>query len=93
MNVMTRRIVLVVLITLCGLTSAWADLEDGEAAYHRGDYATALREFLPLGRAGDMDAQFYLGTLYEHGMGGQPNYVEAIRWYMMAAEQGDPEAQ
>ncbi len=31
-----------------GLTApAWAGLDEAEAAYHRGDYATALRELRP----------------------------------------------
>ena len=28
--------------------SAWADYNDAMAAYERGDYATALKEFRPL---------------------------------------------
>ncbi len=32
-----------------GLTApAWAGFDEGLAAYNRGDYATALREFRPL---------------------------------------------
>ena len=27
---------------------AWADFDAGLAAYHRGDFATALKEWLPL---------------------------------------------
>ena len=90
---MMRRLLVAAVLTLLPLMSAHADFEAGEAAYQRGDYATAYREFLPLARGGDVDAQFYLGTLYEGGMGGQPNYVEAIRWYTLAAEQGDAAAQ
>ena len=32
--------------------SAWADFDDGLAAYQRGDYATALKEFRPLAEQG-----------------------------------------
>ena len=37
--------------------SAWADFDDGGAAYERGDYATALKEFRPLAEQGDARAQ------------------------------------
>ena len=37
--------------------SAWADFDDGVAAYKRGDYATAYREFLPLAEQGHAQAQ------------------------------------
>ncbi len=47
--------------------SAWAGLDEGVAAFKRGDYATALREFRVLAAQGDADAQFNLGTMYEKG--------------------------
>ena len=37
--------------------SAWADWDDGFAAYQRGDYETAYREFLPLAEQGHPQAQ------------------------------------
>ena len=37
--------------------SAWADFDDGEAAYRRGDLATAFQEWLPLAEQGDARAQ------------------------------------
>ncbi len=48
-----------------GLTApAWAGLDEGVAAYHRGDYATALREWRPLAEQGDADAEYNLGLMY-----------------------------
>ncbi len=36
-----------------GLTApAWAGFDEGEEAYKRGDYATALREWRPLAERG-----------------------------------------
>ena len=49
--------------------SAWADYADGLAAYKRGDYATALQEWLPLGEQGDALAQQYLSNMYATGRG------------------------
>jgi hypothetical protein len=44
--------------------------------------------------AGDSEAQFTLGKNYEAGRGGlRRDYVEAERWYRLAAQQGDPYAQ
>ena len=37
--------------------SAWADFDDGWAAYERGDYATAFQEFLPYAEQGNAKAQ------------------------------------
>src|SRR6476659_8327251 len=42
-------------------------LEDGEAAFKRGDYATALRLWRPLANQGDARAQYYLGAIYANG--------------------------
>jgi TPR repeat protein len=43
---------------------------------------------------GDAEAEFNLGKNYEAGRGGlKKDYAEAERWYLRAAEQGDPFAQ
>ena len=72
---------------------ARAGFDEGLAAYNRGDYATALREFRPLAEHGDADAQFYLGFMYRRGVGVTLDYAEAVRWFRMAAEKGDANAQ
>ena len=43
--------------------SASADFQKGYTAYTSGDYATALREWKPLAKQGDADAQHNLGVL------------------------------
>jgi TPR repeat protein len=42
---------------------------------------------------GDVDSQFWLGTGYEQGWFGNPNFKEALKWLHRAAERGDPDAQ
>ena len=42
---------------------------------------------------GDPNAQYLLGSLYEHGQGVPQSLQEAIKWYRKAAEQGNPNAQ
>jgi uncharacterized protein len=68
-------------------------LEDGIAAYQRGDFATALQLFQPLAERGDASAQCNLGVMYEQGRGVAQNYREAMRWFRLAAVQGNASAQ
>lgn len=42
---------------------------------------------------GNADAQYNIGTMYFYGKGVSQDYVEAMRWYRMAADQGDSSAQ
>ncbi len=69
--------------------------EDCAAAYdERKDFAEALRLCRPLAEQGDFTGQYYLGVLYDEGLGGLPkDYREAVKWYRKAADQGDPDAQ
>ena len=73
-----------------GLTApAWAGFDEGVAAYKRGDYATALREWRPLAKQGNAIAQSNLGFMYGKGLGVTQDYAEAVKWFRKAAEQGD----
>ncbi|MEE8606805.1 MAG: tetratricopeptide repeat protein [Nitrospiraceae bacterium] len=77
-----------------GLTApAWASLDEGLAAYQRGDYATALREWRPLAEQGVAEAQSRLGFMYTFGEGVSQDHAEAVKWYRKAAEQGYAKAQ
>lgn len=68
-------------------------LEDGQAAYDRKEYTTALRLWRPLAEKGIARAQNNLGVMYENGKGVRQNINEALKWYRLAAEQGYPGAQ
>ncbi len=77
-----------------GLTApGWAGYGEGFAAYQRGDYATALREWRPLAEQGNANAQTNLGFMYDKGQGVPQDYAEAVKWYRKAAEQGNASAQ
>ncbi len=95
----TPKAKLALIVALCagftlGLAApAWAGFDEGVAAYKRGDYATAIREWRPLAEQGDAEAQFFLGLMYYIGKGVTQDYAEAMRWYRKAAEQGHAEAQ
>jgi hypothetical protein len=89
-----RRIAatLVAVALLFSAGSAWADLEDAGAAYDRGDYETAIREYRPLAEKGEASAQAQLGWMYENGEGVPENDVELVKWFRKAAEQGHEDA-
>jgi TPR repeat protein len=77
---------------LAGLALA-GPLEDGQAAYTRGDFATALSLWQPLADQGNAEAQLGVGRLYDNGEGVTQDYAAAMKWYRAAADQGSPEAQ
>ena len=70
-----------------------ADLQVGEEALDRGDYATALGELRPLAEQGNARAQQLLGSIYFGGKGVSQDYAEAVKWWHLAAERGSVEAQ
>jgi uncharacterized protein YbaP (TraB family) len=70
-----------------------ADLDAGFAAYQRGDYATAYREFKALAGQGDAAGQYNLAVLYDLGRGPERDIGEAVKWYQRAAAQGNADAQ
>ena len=67
--------------------------EDGLAAYERGDYATALRLWLPLAERGRPEMQTFVGSIYAVGKGVPQDLAEAAKWFRKAAGQGLAEAQ
>ena len=87
MQVMARTLV-VAILSLWLTTSAWAGWDGSWYAYNRGDYATALEEWLPLANGGDASAGYNLGVMYDHGQGVPQDYAEAVKWYRLAAERG-----
>ena len=57
------------------------------------DYKNAFKWFECSANAGDADAQYNLGILYENGEGVEKNEKEAFKLYLKAAEQNDRDAQ
>lgn len=80
------------LLFLCANAVA-GPYDDGVAAYDQGQYAAALKWWLPLAEQGHAAAQFNVAVLYEKGLGTAVDHAEAARWYLKAAQQGDPDAQ
>ena len=86
------------IITLCLALGSFVvgcsdDFQRGVEAYNKGDYATALKEWIPLANLGNVKAQYNLGLMYDMGKGVLQDYEEAVRWYKLSAEQGYSSAQ
>lgn len=84
--------VLVVWVSLLSAPAIAQDFDSGLAAAERGDYETALKVWRVLAKKGDSEAQYYLGSMYDRGLGIQQNYAEAAKWYLRAAQRGDADA-
>jgi len=90
MRRMNRHLIMVIVPLMLHVSApwCWAGFQEGYNAFSRGDYATALREWLPLAQQGDARAQGNLGGMYDLGLGVPRNSAEAVKWYQRAAEQG-----
>ena len=94
MRNLTATLCLTIIVLLFSPTEGWsADFQKGYAAYKRGDYATALREWTPLAEQGIARAQSNLGLMYRQGHGVPQDDKTAVKWYTLAAEQGYATAQ
>ena len=68
-------------------------IDEGQAAYDRGDYSTALKIWRPLAEQGDARAQFDLGEMYRRGRGVPQDYVRAYMWFNLVASSQSGEIQ
>jgi hypothetical protein len=80
-------------LLLTSIADAAADGVAGFQAYEKGDYATALKEFLPLAEAGQTSAEAAVGQMYFEGKGVAPDMQQAARWLEPAAAKGNARAQ
>ena len=71
----------------CGLRGGYYE----EAS--RANYETALRVWLPPAEDGDAQAQFFVGQIYEKGLGRPADGTRAAGWYERAAAQDYKPAQ
>jgi TPR repeat protein len=97
-----NSILMAVLLPSCkkGVPESSIDLGTARTAYEKSDYATALSGLGPLANTGNAEAQFMLGKIFEKGgiyeRGGQlhaSNYREALRWYRLAVERNNGDAE
>ena len=65
------------------------DLKDGINAFEKGNLNKAFNLFTPLAEGGNAEAQTYLAFIHEDAN----NVKEAVYWYELGAEGGNPYAQ
>ena len=90
-----RSVISIPLLLLAVLptVSLAGSYEEGEAAFNKKDYATAMQHWEPLAESGDARAQLGVARLYYSGHGVLWDYKQAAVWCAKAAAQGEPEAQ
>ena len=77
----------IILVLTFAAPMAAGPLEDGYAAYTRGDFATAMQIMRPLADQGHVTAQTVVGLLFYFNYGG--DYVSAYMWFNLAAAHGN----
>jgi len=91
-----RAAIFALIVLACGTFRGPAlagTTEDVAAAIGRNDYEAAFKLLAPLAEAGDVEAQFALGSLLEWGKGTPVDFNDAATWYRRAAKQGHVVAQ
>ncbi len=90
-----RRALAPVLLALSVLLSAAArgDLVTAQAAYQKGDYQQALRDYRELAELGQPLAQLNLAIMYARGEGTRQSAINAYAWAMLATESGEARGQ
>jgi hypothetical protein len=61
--------------------------------YDRANYQTSLKIWVDAAAKGDHDAEYYVGKIYQDGLGTAPDYAEAAKWYAKAAAAGHSASQ
>jgi TPR repeat protein len=86
--------VLVALPLLLAAAPVVAESSDGEIAYQRGDYVTAMAEWQSVAKSGDATASYGIGQIYRFGKGLRyRDFEKAVYWYQRAAGRGYVAAQ
>ncbi len=80
------------LLTFGSSTALAADFNSSMTAYERQDYRAAFTGFEELAQNGDADAQYMLGRAYQQGHGVLQDFVQAHKWYNLAAAGGHRQA-
>ncbi len=60
--------------------------KDGVIALKKGDYESAMSNFMTAANAGDKVAQQNLGVMYNNGIGVRKDKEKATYWFKMATQ-------
>ena len=85
---MITRTLALGLILFGSVGVASAGFNQGMHHYEQQEYVEALQQFREAARQGDPDAQYMLGRLNEAGRGTPQDFVQAHKWYNLAAAYG-----
>lgn len=70
-----------------------ASLEEARDLMEEGQFEAAMAAFLPLARAGNADAEEFIGVMYALGLGVEKDPERAFEWYLRSSMKGHPGAQ
>lgn len=78
----------------CGspLDKSALDIRYAKKLIDEEKYGEAIELFTNLAESGNSEAQYYLGACFLDGIGIDVNYIEAIKWLRLAAQQKNEEA-
>ena len=82
----------IVALMLTAVQPARADFETGQRAWNAGSVDEAVSEWGAAADASDRRAMLALGRLYVQGLGVLQDYVEAHKWFNLAASRGETAA-
>ena len=87
-----QKLIFTLLTTLFFSTVSLASFDSAMSSYERKDYSSASSEFKKLASENDRDAQYMLGYMYATGKGFLQDYIEAHKWFNVAASNGNNDA-
>lgn len=70
-------------------TAFAVDLFSAQAAYDKGDYEEALKQFSTMAEGGNALAMSSAGVMYDMGQGTKKDYDKATEWYKKSADAGN----
>lgn len=81
------------LCSLAPLPAFAGPYEDAVKAYNADEYTKAIALFKPLAESGNDNAQWYMGEVYNNGLGVEESSKQAFYWYSLSANNGEALAQ
>jgi uncharacterized protein len=79
---------LLLLLSVLFASPAVADLVSAGAAYQKGDFEAAFKDYRALAELGQPTAQFNVAVMYARGEGTRQSEIYAYAWASLAAENG-----
>lgn len=93
MKILTSIFIIAVASLVFYAILTWTGYDDKLAAFIKGDYVTAEKQFREAAERGEAEAQYHLALMYDGGKGVPQDDAEAMAWYRKAADQGYAPAQ